>query len=826
MTCRKFIDTLAAIPNFSGDKERQVEQAYNAMFKESFPGITISNPYKCDGYFESDIGGKRTGVILEYKYDLDFSKKSIRSQVLAQVVFYLKKFERDGRAFPTVVFVGDVNECFVIHSNYLLKFLSIEGVDWEVAPSAAHTQIELVAALANDDTRNAFVFDVDSGFEWESVRNQIVDCATNIARHVHVTEHNIDKVFSFFKDKVLKKSALSPNDMVGVFLGCITDADNYYLHPKRANFLMTPNNGSIKVDGEWFKAFMQRFDTNTTPMEKKRLVAICDRLIEDENRRKTGAFYTPTPWVDYAHGRMAKVLGDDWKEEYVVYDCCCGTKNLTRDYVFRELYCSTLEQAELDISEKYNPPKDRRFQFDFLNDELKRQSQGGKVPDGLMDALENGKKVVFLINPPYARNTGEGGVQSGTTLSVAKTMVNSLMSKDKMGSCSANILAQFLFRIMSIKKQYGANVSIGLFCNPIFQSGSTYAKFREKFLEEFKYEDGFLFNAGHFSDVSANWGIDFTIWTSGETADKNNFAHDLVDTNENGEIVKIGEKDIYNTDGECVMPFWVKSDEKATLDYPPLSSGIQMCKREGIGWDQNALGTLCSFSNNVYKNAQNVCLFSGLGNIGNGGTYLIYSSNFTRCTSAFTARKLIENTWINHFDEYLAPDTANPKYRQFEVDSIVYSLFNSKSQQSSLRNIEYKGKKWDIPNQFFWMSHDEIANLANDAGLEETYNQASVAPKETFVYEQLKSVYADLSDESRAVIEKASELVRKTMKLRRIFDDEHPEYQIMNWDCGWYQIKALLKQYLPDELSEFRELYRKLGDRMRPLVYELGFLKK
>ena len=62
MTCRKFIDTLAAIPNFSGDKERQVEQAYNAMFKESFPGITISNPYKCDGYFESDIGGKRTGI--------------------------------------------------------------------------------------------------------------------------------------------------------------------------------------------------------------------------------------------------------------------------------------------------------------------------------------------------------------------------------------------------------------------------------------------------------------------------------------------------------------------------------------------------------------------------------------------------------------------------------------------------------------------------------------------------------------------------------------------------------------------------------------------
>ena len=825
MTCRKFIDTLAAIPNFSGDKERQVEQAYNAMFKESFPGITISNPYKCDGYFESDIGGKRTGVILEYKYDLDFSKKSIRSQVLAQVMFYLKKFERDGRAFPTVVFVGDVNECFVIHSNYLLKFLSIEGVDWDVAPSAAHTQIELVAALANDDTRNAFVFDVDSGFEWESVRNQIVDCATNIARHVHVTEHNIDKVFSFFKDKVLKKSALSPNDMVGVFLGCITDADNYYLHPKRANFLMTPNNGSIKVDGEWFKAFMQRFDTNTTPMEKKRLVAICDRLIEDENRRKTGAFYTPTPWVDYAHGRMAKVLGENWKDEYVVWDAAAGTKNLTRDYVFRELYCSTLEQAELDISEKYNPPKDRSFQFDFLNDELKRQSQGGKVPNGLMDALEGGKKVVFLINPPYA-TAGENSTEKGKQKAgIAQTMVNKQMKEAKVGRCSENLLAQFLYRIMTIKMQYEANVSIGLFCNPIYLSGSTYAKFREKFLKEFKYEDGFLFNAGHFSDVSANWGIDFTIWTSGETADKNNFGHDLIDTNENGDIVKVGEKDIYNSDKCEKVSDWIRvKNVPSNKEAICLSSGIKPIDKIELMPNGSIGYVFTGGYNSVYGNTQFTGLFTSF--FSNGHGVSILPSNFLRCTSAFTARKLIENSWINQKDEYLAPDMMNQKYRQFEVDSIVYSLFHSSSQQSSLRDISYKGKKWDIPNQFFWMSHDEIANLANDAGLEETYNQASVAPKETFVYEQLKSVYADLSDESRAALEKASELVRKTMKLRRIFDDEHPEYQIMNWDCGWYQIKALLKQYLPDELNEFRELYRKLGDRMRPLVYELGFLRK
>ena len=42
---------------------------------------------------------------------------------------------------------------------------------------------------------------------------------------------------------------------------------------------------------------------------------------------------------------------------------------------------------------------------------------------------------------------------------------------------------------------------------------------------------------------------------------------------------------------------------------------------------------------------------------------------------------------------------------------------------------------------------------------------------------------------------------------------------------GWYQIKGMLKEYFPNELKEFNELYKALADKMRPMVYELGFLK-
>ena len=42
---------------------------------------------------------------------------------------------------------------------------------------------------------------------------------------------------------------------------------------------------------------------------------------------------------------------------------------------------------------------------------------------------------------------------------------------------------------------------------------------------------------------------------------------------------------------------------------------------------------------------------------------------------------------------------------------------------------------------------------------------------------------------------------------------------------GWYQIKGVLKEYMPEALKEFNELFKKLADKMRPMVYELGFLK-
>lgn len=526
-----------------------------------------------------------------------------------------------------------------------------------------------------------------------------------------------------------------------------------------------------------------------------------------ETRRNRGQFYTPKMFVDKAHRMIEKALGEDWKEKFVVWDNCCGTKNLTRDYRFNELYCSTLEQGELDQCTDYNKEA-VSFQFDFLNDSL------DKLPKGLLDALKANKPIVFFLNPPYA-TAGVKGKKSKK--GVAKTMVNGLMADEKM-TCRENLYAQFLYRILMIKREFNlTDCHIALFSPTLFLTGSSWANFRTAYLNEFAFDNGVQFKASHFADCADTWGISFSLWHNGETVDKNNFNYTLIDK-ENGEIVEVGNKVVYNIDGKVSASNWAKDNlPKDKVEFPNLSNAINV-KDKDTKWCKNSLGYLYTDgSNNVDKNDQGVALLTAP--FSNAHGISILPDNFDRCTALFAARRLIVKNWQNWADEYLAPNENHPMYNEFVNDSLIYSLFESKSNQSSLRNVEYKEKLWNINNEFFWRSAAEMAEKANACKNGEMYNDARVS-NDRYVYNKLQGI--ELSAEAKAVLDKANEILDATISRRKVYNEEHPEYQVNNWDCGWYQIKAMATK---EELKEFKTLFDKLADKMRPMVYELGFLK-
>ena len=793
--------------------EREVEDVYNKGISLYFTE-NITHPFACDGLVETKTdNNKILKLIIEYKLDEKMDSRFIRSKVIAQVLFYLKRFENEGMTLPNVCLIGDIDECFCFHTNDILSYLD-EDVDWSLAPSSAGECTDLVMKIAEDENINPYIFVIDENFSFKEVADKIKSLADNVQRYVRVTEHNISNIFDYFCKKVVKDAKkIQANDLVAIFMGVITDGDNYFQHPTKKNVLVCKDK-QIAIKGDGFQSFFSYFNRNYTPQEKNKFAEISDRLIEDTNRRNKGEFYTPTLFVDYAHKMIAEQFGEDWKEKFVVWDNCSGTKNLTRDYYFKELYCSTLENAELAISERYNKEA-TSFQFDFLNDSL------DKLPQGLKDALEQNKPIIFFINPPYAMASNRNETSKK---GVAKTMINEQMLADKIGGCSQNLYAQFLYRIMMIKEQYNlTNVHIALFSPTNWLCGKSFKHFRVDFFKHFSFNNGVLFNAGHFADVAANWGISFSLWNSGVNADKNNFNYTLID-NIDGEIQVVGEKIAYNIDDSETASDWTKETIKGlkTFDVVNLSSGI--CVRDkdnnrGKNFE-NAFGFINNGGNSVCQNSQTVALFTSA--YGNGNGFGINESNFTRCTALFSARKLIDSNWTNAEDEYFAPNTDNEHWNEFVNDSIVYSLFSAFSQQSSLRQVEYKGKLWDIKNEFFFMSRDDIKELANENGFDFTYNDANVS-SERYVYTKLQGI--ELSPEAQEVLNKAIELTKRSFRYREMFNDEHPEYQILNWDCGWYQIKGMLKEYMPNEYKEFTDLYKKLADKMRPMVYELGFLK-
>ncbi len=267
----------------------------------------------------------------------------------------------------------------------------------------------------------------------------------------------------------------------------------------------------------------------------------------------------------------------------------------------------------------------------------------------------------------------------------------------------------------------------------------------------------------------------------------NQYNFDIL-TQKDFNVVELEKKVVYNTQGQKTLGEW-------TLN--------------GI----SSFGYLVSHNNNVAKSVSDVFLINEKQNSG-VKQFGVSQNNFFYVIVNFTVRKLILSNWLNQNDEFLAPHQSIEKIK---YDSIIYSLFNNSSFQKS--NFEFS-------NEFFWMSVEKMKELADQNGYDELYNDARTS-SDRYVHKLLfgeERIYDRLSPDAKAVLDKATELVERSMELRQVMAND--ENHLNSWDAGYAQLKLVWKEYFQEEFKEFRQLYKVLEDRMRPLVYELGFLKK
>ena len=133
-------------------------------------------------------------------------------------------------------------------------------------------------------------------------------------------------------------------------------------------------------------------------------------LYDFEHRRKTGAEYTPECLVELQNETLKK-LGYNL-EDYIIIDTCAGVGNLENKFpqhIKDNCYLSTLEPHDADIMKSNVKGFENVVDFDYLNGKsLEFMYNGKKTPidEIIKDERNLGKKVMIIINPPYAQEEG------------------------------------------------------------------------------------------------------------------------------------------------------------------------------------------------------------------------------------------------------------------------------------------------------------------------------------------------------------------------------------------------------------------------------------
>lgn len=287
-----------------------------------------------------------------------------------------------------------------------------------------------------------------------------------------------------------------------------------------------------------------------------------DLLVDQDIRERKGAFFTPRIWVDKACEYLSKTFGEDYEDEYYIWDLAGGTGNLLANFTNKKnIFCSTLDKADIDVIHERikngaNLFEKQVFEFDFLNDEFFDECDNkgniikkSKLPLNLQEILKDEnkrKKLIIFINPPYA----EVGLSSG---GINKTGVqySSIYDKykDILGKSSRELFAQFFIRIYC--EIEGA--ILASFSKLKYVNSTNFIKFRESF--KAKFLKGFITPAYTFDNVKGNFPIGFLIWDTSKKEEIKKIKLDVF--NENGNF--LGKKNFFSYKNSLFINQWLDS---------------------------------------------------------------------------------------------------------------------------------------------------------------------------------------------------------------------------------------------------------------------------
>ena len=710
------------------------------------------------------------------------------------------------------VFLGafDAEKIAFVPYESVMPVFSQNDFDWTVTPSNHETkefkQLQQIIQKELDKEKRLFYWD-DAKALKEFITNNFKDNPKNKSRQIVVTKNNFVAIYlrwlklvkptinvnwedaktkgildvDFYLADLLSTKNKSVKDSLFVEL----DGDKYLMYRKDVDDLglRDPSTVQFNDNQKAHNAFWIIYKRPPAQKFWNYMVERRDLLVPQDVRERKGSFFTPEKWVNLSQQYIADVLGENWLEEYYVWDCCAGTGNLLRglnpDYKSR-IWASTLDKADVDVMKDQiknnNAPlfESHVFQMDFLNDKFE-----DKCPKGLLEILqdpEKRKKLVIYINPPYAEAgnmkqlTGNGKNKE----KVATTSYIYSKYKDIIGKASNEIFAQFFARIYAEIP----NCILAEFSKlKILQAGN-FSCFRDFFQGHLK--KFFLVPANTFDNVKGQFPIGFFIWDLGTYRPLKDEIGDVYDANGNYVFVKTvhcpqnNEKNI----GSWIATF--RDRENAGIGM--LNSGRNDFQNQ----------RLCYIKNEVKDTSHALTLTLTLTNLFAGAVFL-------------AVRHVFVADWLNDRDQFFAPLEEWKNDKEFQSDCLAWMLF------SAPNNIQSN----DGVNHFIPFTEHEV-------GAKDEFESH-------FMTEYIKKNGIVFSSHAQQVFDAGRELWR--------YYHQHTD---ANPNASYYDIRAYfqgrddkgcMKKDSNDAeytrlIGNLREKMKNLALKIQPKVYEYGFLKE
>ncbi len=538
-----------------------------------------------------------------------------------------------------------------------------------------------------------------------------------------------------------------------------------------------------------------------------------DLLVPQDIRERKGSFFTPRRWVELSQEYLARELGENWQDEYYIWDCCAGTGNMEAGLLNK--YCvwaSTIDQADVDVMHERIKYMDENstdgnganlldshvFQFDFLNDSF------DKLPPDLRSIIDDPKKrskLIIYINPPYAEAatkttvTGTGKAKTG----VATENMVARKYGDRMDAARNELFAQFFMRItVEIP-----GCIIGEFSKLKHVQAPNFATFRNEFRG--KLSQCFIVPANTFDNVKGDFPIGFFVWRLNDA-----------------DVFTEGTADVYDSDGQSIG---IK-----TLTCYTGSEFINKWYARYYDRDRNA--NVLAIMNTRGNDFQNFNYIRISSTDNHNHTNPITVRNLVPSCIYLAVRHCIEATWLNDRDQFLCPSGQWHEDEMFQSDCMVYTFFSPfmviKSADGTNHWIPFTAAEVGANDNFksTFMS-DFLAGKVEPPSEDDDLFSAAKRKKTA------KPKPVKLSREAKAVMAAGRELWRYYHKQPKAnpnasFYDIRLHFQGVRVTASG---KEMMNSDSPDAtytklLAKLRAAHKALAKAIEPKVYEYGFLKR